>query len=110
MSPLLRSHHNRQPDKSAEDARTDPRTNELTDSYLIPLGITSMLDAGILMEGQLVGVVSLEHIGARRRWQSDEGAFAGTVASMVAQLLESVNRRRAEETLRKSEEKSPHAL
>ena len=90
---------------NAEDARTDPRTNELTDSYLIPLGIASVLDAGILIEGQLVGVVSLEHIGARRRWQSDEEAFAGTAASMVAQLFESVDRRRAEETLRKSEEK-----
>ncbi len=85
----------------AEDAQHDPRTLELTDSYLKPLGITSMLDAGILVEGKLVGVVCSEHAGPVRKWHSDEEAFASTVAAMVAQLLAVSERKKAEVQLRK---------
>jgi len=42
----------------ASDARNDPRTRELTEAYLVPLGITSMLEATVRMDnGELVGVV-----------------------------------------------------
>ncbi len=71
----------------AEDAQGDPRTSELAESYLAPLGITSMLDAGILIEGRLVGVICLEHMGRLRKWHSDEESFATTLAAIVAQLL-----------------------
>ncbi len=71
----------------AADAQTDPRTNELTEHYLKPLGITSMLDAGIVIGGKLKGVVCIEHIGEKRSWHADEEAFASTAASLVAQVL-----------------------
>ena len=83
----------------AEDAQADPRTRELAASYLIPLGITSLLDAGVIMDGELVGVVSLEHTGSVRRWHPDEEAFASTAASLVAQLFASTARREAEQLL-----------
>ncbi len=87
---------------TAEDAQSDPRTRELTDAYLIPLGITSMLDAGIVVSGRLVGVVCNEHIGPQRKWRVDEESFVGTVAALVAQWLVAAERRRAEEALKKA--------
>lgn len=89
----------------AEDAQADPRTSELTAGYLQPLGIVSMLDAGIIIEGVLKGVVCLEHAGNIRRWTTDEEAFASTVASIVAQTFTAAERRRAEAALRASEER-----
>ncbi len=90
---------------SAENAQTDPRTCELADSYLIPYGITSMLDAGILIDGSLIGVVCIEHTGNPRKWHPDEEAFANTAASIVAQLFANIKRKEAETALSKSEEK-----
>ena len=87
----------------AEDAQSDPRTNELTESYLRPLGIASMLDAGILVKGKLVGVVCLEHIGPRRAWYPDEESFVSTMAALVGQLLVNAERKRAETALQVSE-------
>jgi PAS domain S-box-containing protein len=88
-----------------EDAQADPRTSELTAGYLQPLGITSMLDAGIIIEGELRGVICLEHVGATRTWYPDEEAFASTVASIVAQAFSTAERRRTEAALRLSEER-----
>ncbi len=85
----------------AEDAQTDPRTNELTESYLKPMGITSILDAGILREGRLTGVICLEHTGPKRRWHVDEESFVSAVAAIVAQLLVNTERIRAEEEVLK---------
>ncbi len=87
------------------DAQTDPRTSELTTDYLVPLGITSMLDAGIVNNGHLVGVICLEHIGARRQWFSDEEAFASTVATLASQILTNAERRKTLDALMQSEER-----
>ncbi len=70
-----------------EDAQGDPRTIELKEGYLEPLGITSLLDAGIIVGGELKGVISFEHVGALRSWYADEEAFASTIAALVAQSL-----------------------
>ena len=51
---------------AADDALASPLTKELRRSYLEPLGITSMLDAPIYLEGHIVGVVCHEHVGPRR--------------------------------------------
>jgi len=80
-----------------EDAQCDPRTSELTESYLRPLGITSMLDVGIVAEGKLIGVICTEHIGEKRKWNSDEVSFVSTLAAIVAQLYDITDRKRAEE-------------
>ena len=50
----------------SEFAQTDPRTAELRDAYLIPLAITSILDAPILKNGEMIGVVCHEHVGTPR--------------------------------------------
>ncbi|MCF8090529.1 MAG: response regulator [Desulfotignum sp.] len=78
----------------AEDAVTDARTHEMAETYLVPLGITSILNAGILVQGELIGTFSLEHIGEKRKWHSDEEAFAGTLAGIAANVIIDDERRR----------------
>lgn len=68
----------------AEVAAADPRTAELAKAYLNPLGIASMLDAGIFLRGELVGVVCHEHIGPPREWTTEERDFAGSIADQIA--------------------------
>jgi len=89
----------------ASDVQTDARTFELTGNYLIPLGISSMLDAGVFIEGKLVGVVCLEHIGDKRSWEADEEAFASTIATIVSQAIINSERLRAKKALEESEER-----
>ncbi len=73
----------------ADRAHSDPRTCELNDSYLVPLGITSMLDAGIYVNGEFRGVICHEHIGLPREWTTEERDFAGSVADQVALKIKS---------------------
>jgi diguanylate cyclase (GGDEF)-like protein/PAS domain S-box-containing protein len=79
----------------AHDASLDPRTREMSASYLQPLGIEAMLDASIRVGGEVVGVLCLEHTGSRRVWQADEIAFAGELADQYAQVLSNQQRRSA---------------
>jgi PAS domain S-box-containing protein len=89
----------------SDDARRDPRTCEFSKSYLVPEGITSMMDAPIRLSGVVDGVLRCEHVGALRHWTSDEPAFAVAVANLVSLVLEGWERKRAEEGLRNSENK-----
>jgi PAS domain S-box-containing protein len=81
----------------ADRARSDPRTREFTDAYLVPLGITSMLDCPIRCGGKTVGVLCLEHIGEARSWQIDERNFASYLAYTVSLTLEARDRQVAKE-------------
>jgi PAS domain S-box-containing protein len=85
---------------AANDPRTDVRTQELTAPYLVPLGITSMLDAPIRDGGGLSGVVCFEHVGAPRRWTAEDRTFAGSIADLVSISMEAVELRRAEDGVR----------
>ena len=89
----------------ANQAQTDPKTAEFANSYLIPLGITSMLDVPIRSEGKMVGVICHEHIGPARVWTAEEQQFATSVANTVSLVLEAADRRKAEHALRENEEK-----
>jgi len=84
---------------SAVHARSDPRTRELLEGHLSPLGITSLLDAAIFIEGTLVGVVSLEHVGNPRAWHPDEESFISTAAALVGQVIAEDRRKQAQKKL-----------
>ncbi|SCY80129.1 sensor histidine kinase [Flavobacterium caeni] len=84
----------------ANDARTNEFTKELTDVYLIPRGISDMLDLPIREDGQLVGVLCCERCGVSQRWSEADLAFARAAADMMMLLLEQ-NRHR--ETQRETE-------
>jgi|GEM_PF-147288 len=94
----------------ARDAQADPRTSEFTEGYLTPLNITSMLDAGIRIKGELAGVVCFEHVGPTRAWHADEEAFGFTMAALVAQTLINADRKKAEDALREAEARWGFAL
>jgi len=85
---------------AAHDAHNDPRTKEFSDSYLSPLGITSMLDVPIRLKGEVVGVVCYEHVGPARKWTMEEENFARSPADYVSLAMEADERRRAEKALR----------
>jgi PAS domain S-box-containing protein len=87
---------------AADYAQEDPKTREFTAGYLIPLGITSMLDAPIRVGGQMVGVVCLEHIGPPRHWSLEEGNFAASLGDCVALGLEASDRAQARLSLEKA--------
>ena len=88
---------------AADDARNDTRTQELSESYLAVLGITSILYAPIWLEGCLIGVVCHEHIGEGRQWTLEEETFVGSIADFVTLAIEARERNIVEEALRKSE-------
>jgi two-component system, cell cycle sensor histidine kinase and response regulator CckA len=89
----------------AELAQTDRRTSELTEAYLIPLGINSMLDAPILIGGQVVGVVCAEHVGPPREWTTEERDFVGSVADILALKIRSSELREVKSALKSQEER-----
>ncbi|HEU4889553.1 MAG TPA: EAL domain-containing protein [Thermoanaerobaculia bacterium] len=85
---------------AAHDARLDPRTSAFTETYLIPFGVTSMLDVPIRRLGQTIGVVCFEHTGAMRTWTVEDENFATSIADLVATAIDATERRHAQEALR----------
>ncbi len=81
---------------AADNARTHPDTGEFTEAYLLPHGITSMLDASIRRGGMPLGVLCHEHVGPERDWSLEEEAFAASLADMISLAMEGADRRKAE--------------
>lgn len=69
------------------DAQHADETRELSQGYLEPMGVTSLLDAPIWLDGKVVGVVCHEHCGAPRAWRDEDSAFAGSMADFAAMAL-----------------------
>jgi diguanylate cyclase (GGDEF)-like protein/PAS domain S-box-containing protein len=89
----------------ASDAQTDPATREFFEGYLRPNGIASLLDAPVRTGGRVIGVVCHEHIGAPRTFSAEEMGFAGSLADLVAFVVEQRELRWTEKALRESEER-----
>jgi PAS domain S-box-containing protein len=85
---------------AAEDALADPRTGSLAEGYLVPHGIGAMLDAPILADGAIYGVLCLEHVGGPRAWSEADRAFALAVANMIALVYVQQARSQSETRLR----------
>ena len=99
----------------AGEARTHPLTSELAASYLVPNGITSMLDAPLMRHDHVVGVICHEHVWPAREWTSAETSFVAAVADLVALAMEQavhIEARRTleEQTKRVSEEQRMASL
>lgn len=63
---------------------------------------SSILNVAIRLGGQIVGILSLEHIGAPRQWTLEERTFADSLANLVALAIEGFERQRAQEALSKA--------
>lgn len=85
---------------AANDAHRHPATSEFSESYLKPLGITSMLEAPIRQNGQLVGVLCSEHIGPARTFSQEEQSFAAAVADFMGRALQAHERAKADRAIR----------
>ncbi|HEY6077365.1 MAG TPA: HAMP domain-containing sensor histidine kinase [Polyangiaceae bacterium] len=88
---------------AVEDAVTDLRTAEMAADYLIPNGVSSMLDAPLFVGGEVWGVVCHEQVGLKRIWSKREIDFATSVADMLSAMLEQALRLALEERLREAE-------
>ncbi|MBM0741691.1 PAS domain S-box protein [Phormidium sp. CLA17] len=95
---------------TADAVQTDPRTQELADSYLKITGVTSLLDTPIRSGGQTVGVVCLEQVGKNHHWTVEEQSFARSIADLIALGIAAQTRRRTEEALNISQEKFAKAF
>jgi signal transduction histidine kinase/ActR/RegA family two-component response regulator len=79
----------------AHRVQEDPVTSELTEPYLKPLGITSMLDIPIWHHGELAGVLCHEHIGEPRVWSDEEVLFSQAVAELYSLAVQTAELMRA---------------
>ncbi len=86
----------------ANNTHTDSRTHEFSETYLFPLGITSMLDVPIWLSGNMEGILCCEHVGPMRVWTDEEINLARTVANMVTMVLEQQKRQAVQAQLRLS--------
>lgn len=94
----------------ASHARVDAATAEFARDYLVPTGITSMLDAPVWLRGEVVGVICHEHIGTAREWTPEEVDFSSSMATMISLTLEAARRHELNEALVQSEEKYRHVV
>jgi diguanylate cyclase (GGDEF)-like protein len=85
------------------DAQVDPRTRQLADDYLKPLGIGAMLDVPVRQFGELIGILCHEHSGSPRQWLMTERVFAAAMGALCSQVMEF-------EKLRRSDRERQHAL
>ena len=76
----------------ADQAKTHATTRELAEPYLVPHGIDSLLDAPIIRGERVVGIVCHERLGPHPPWSGREIDFAGSVADLVALMLEQAER------------------
>ncbi len=93
----------------SDDAWTDERLGEFTDSYHKPLNISSKLDIAVRVSGKLIGVVCNEHTGEPRVWQSDEIAFADEISSLLSQVYSNAKRKRSEQQKRQLQDRLERA-
>jgi len=84
---------------SADDAHSDPRTIEYLEGYILPKGITSMLDAPIRLRGEVIGIFCIESVGKKRNWTSDEQNFSSSLADFLAITFDNIERVKAKDYL-----------
>lgn len=72
---------------AATNANDHKAYKELTNDYLKPNNITSILDTSVLSYGSTQAVVCHEAVGEKREWKNDEISFAGAITDQIAQLM-----------------------
>jgi PAS domain S-box-containing protein len=90
---------------AADDAHTDPRTCEFSETYLTPQGIGAMLDIPIRFQNEVSHVLCSEHVGGPRQWRADEKTFSVAVANLISLELEGNERARAQNEVLRSHQR-----
>ncbi|MFI5211728.1 MAG: GAF domain-containing protein [Ignavibacteria bacterium] len=92
-----------QPYVAANDAVNDPQTKELSDVYLKPRGIYSMMDVPIVFGGKIIGIICHEELDHYRLWKSEEIEFTTAISSLVSTSLEIDFRKKNEKDFNESQ-------
>lgn len=83
-----------------EDAQRNAKTKRFAEDYLIPNHIKSLMDVFINSTNGYYGIICFEHVGkANRSWTADEQEFATSIANIVSLMVESSERKIAENKL-----------
>ena len=93
-----------------EDTQRDRRTAELTNDYLDVYDIGALLDGTLRDEGDVVGMICHEHVGATREWTDDELDFASDIADITYRVLrnhERLEQRRELERMNRAMDAAP---
>ncbi|WP_064197471.1 MULTISPECIES: PAS domain S-box protein [Emticicia] len=88
----------------AEDAHTNKYTNELTEAYLKPHDIQSLLDLPIYAGGELIGVICWEQMYQSRQWSDEDITFARAIVDVISLSVEADKRFKAEKELKRTKE------
>jgi PAS domain S-box-containing protein len=84
---------------TAENAITHPDTKEFKDSYTKPLGIQSMMDVPIWLQGDMVGVLCFEQTRSMKKWTFEEQDFAASTSYIISLSLEATRREDAQKQI-----------
>jgi hypothetical protein len=89
---------------AANDAVTHKATSEFAEGYLLPLGISSMLDAPIRYLGEMTGIICGEHQGEVRVWHDHEISFVSALADLYGRAISAEQRYYYEKQLKQTNE------
>lgn len=81
------------------DATTDPKTAEILDGYIRPLGIKSLIDVPVRIEGKMAGLICFEDTKGFREWTIAEQNFGIAIAQIIAQTIETHRRQMVQREL-----------
>jgi PAS domain S-box-containing protein len=89
----------------ASDAYSSQETKEFAKDYLVENNIASMLDAPIILNGEIAGVLCHENRYSTREWSIDEQSFAKSVADSISIILDAQENQRIKQQLIKERDK-----
>ena len=81
------------------DTLTETKTAELYEFYLKPHDIQSLMDVPVRIEGEMIGVICFENVGAPREWTLQEQKYGLVTAQMLSLTIESHNKQLAKKAL-----------
>ncbi|MCX6984588.1 MAG: PAS domain S-box protein, partial [Lentisphaerae bacterium] len=101
----------------SNNSLTDPRYAELADAYVKPNRISSTLDVPVLVAGEIIGAICIEHQGGQREWTVEEQNFAISVGNIFSLALEISRHKKLEKSIHSAKdnfvnivEKLPHPV
>lgn len=81
------------------DAYNETKTAELYEFYLKPHDIQALMDIPVRIEGEMIGVICFENVGAPREWTLQEQKYGLVAAQMLSLTIESYNKQKAKHAL-----------
>ncbi len=87
---------------ASDDVAQDQELVELSELLLRPRNIKSMLDAPIVLDGQVIGVVCISTNRDYMHWSAEKRLFAVSLANLATLAVERDQRQKAEDGLREA--------